>query len=188
MENDRIKWNRRHLQRPAPAGPAEIVAEFSALAPPGRALDIAAGLGKNAVYLARQGFTVEAVDISDAALARYAGAHARLSCICADLDVFDIPRGRYSLILNIRFLQRRLFPQIIAGLTPGGLLIFETWIRHPEDPTLGPTCPDYLLNENELLHAFLPLRVLYYRESPRTEGGRPALMASLAAVKPAGGR
>lgn len=159
------------------------MAEFSALAPPGRALDIAAGLGKNAVYLARQGFAVEAVDISDAALARYAGAHAKLSCACADLDIFDIRPDRYSLILNIRFLQRRLFPQIIEGLIPGGILIFETWIRHPENPALGPVCPDYLLNKNELLHAFLPLRILYYRESPRIEGGRPALMASLVGVK-----
>ena len=183
MENDRIKWNRRHLQRPAPEGPADIVAEFSPLAPPGRALDIAAGLGKNAVYLARQGFDVEAVDISDAALTRYAHAHPRLSCVCADLDLFNIPPARYSLILNIRFLHRRFFPQIIEGLIPGGILIFETWIRHPEAPSRGPVCQDYLLRENELLRAFLPLRILCYRESPRVEGGRPALMASLVGVK-----
>lgn len=183
MKKDRLKWNRRHMERPAPEGPSTIVAEHLALAEPGRALDIAAGLGKNAIYLARNGFAVEAVDISDAALTCYAGTHPRISAVCTDLDTFDIPPGRYNLIINIRFLHRRLFPQIIDGLVPGGVLIFQTWIRHPEDPSQEPVCKDYLLRENELLHAFLPLRIVTYRESPQVEGGRPALMASLVGIR-----
>ena len=183
MKKDRLKWNRRHMQRPAPADPSPIVAEYASLAVSGRALDIASGLGKNAIYLARKGLAVEAVDISDAALARYAHAHPGLTAICADLDTFDISDSRYSLILNIRFLHRRLFPQIIDGLVPGGILIFETWIRHPEDPSLDPVPKDYLLRENELLHAFLPMRVVYYEETERREGGRPAVMASMVAIK-----
>ncbi|MBI9086153.1 MAG: class I SAM-dependent methyltransferase [Desulfobacterales bacterium] len=183
MKKDRLKWNRRHMQRPAAEDPSKIVAEYASLAEPGRALDIAAGLGKNALYLAQNGFTVEAVDISDAALARYAHAHPNLFAVCADLDTFDIAPGRYDLILNIRFLHRRLFHQIIDALAPGGMLIFETWIRHPEDPSQGPACKDYLLRENELLHAFLPLRIVHYRESHQVEGGRPALMASLVGIR-----
>jgi tellurite methyltransferase len=183
MKKDRIKWNRKHFEKPRPGGPTAIVETYAPLASTGRALDIAAGLGRNSIFLAQRGFDVEAVDISDAALGRYAGAHPRLRAICADLDVFDIPARRYDLIINIRFLQRRLFPQIMEGLAPGGMLVFETWIHHPEDPSEKPVCRDFLLRENELLHAFLPLRTLYYREAEQEEGGRPAEMASLVGIK-----
>ena len=171
------------MQRPTRQGPSKIVEDHAGLASPGRALDIASGLGKNAAYLARNGFSVDAVDISDAALAGYGKSCPGVRPICADLDLFDITPGRYDLILNIRFLQRRLFPQIIDGLAPGGVLIFETWIRHPEDPSLDPVPKDYLLRENELLHAFLSLGIRYYKEWHLVEGGRNALMASLVGKK-----
>ena len=180
MDSDRKKWNRKYLEKPVPRGPSKIVETFVSLAPNGKALDIAAGNGRNACFLADRGFGVEAVDISDVGLAQFARPDSNIYPVCADLDRFDIPPERYSLILNIRFLNRRLFPQIKEGLAVGGLLIFETFLYRPED---GAARRDFLLRRNELLHGFLSLSVLYYQESVQSHQGEDWPVASLVARK-----
>ena len=183
MKEDRIRWNKKHRDETQPASPSPIVIKNLPLADKGRALDIATGNGRNALYLAEQGFEVDAVDISDETIKKLAERHSNLHPICADLDEFDIPENRYSLILNIRFLNRRLFPYFRDGLVSGGVLIFETYLYSPVAEETDPMCRDYLLRSNELLHAFLPLKILYYREGPseKKEESRP--VASLVAVK-----
>ncbi|RTZ95923.1 MAG: tellurium resistance protein TehB [Deltaproteobacteria bacterium] len=176
MHRDRIKWNAKYHRRQSPSSPSRIVKNYAALSRKGRALDIAAGTGRNSVFLAGLGFSVDAVDISDVALRRLAGRSPNLHPVCADLDTFDIRPDRYDLICNIRFLSRRLFPLMIEGLAPGGILIFESYLEKQPGSDKGPTCRDYLLGENELLHAFLSLNILYYRET-----GGP--VASLVAMK-----
>ena len=163
---DRIRWNKKHQEESKSAGPSPILIKHLPLADMGRALDIATGSGRNALYLAEQGFVVDAVDISDEALLKLANRHPNLRPICADLDRFDIAENRYNLILNIRFLNRRLFPYIKDGLVAGGLLVFETYLFSPGADGAEPMCRDYLLRSNELLHAFLPLKILFYREGP----------------------
>ncbi|MDM8522073.1 hypothetical protein QUF80_01775 [Desulfococcaceae bacterium HSG8] len=183
MHEDRIRWNEKYSSREASgSGPAEIVRRFYTLAPKGKALDIAAGTGKNALFLADQGFSVDAVDISDVVL-RKIPIHPNLSPICADLDTFDITAERYSLILNLRFLNRRLFPYIREGLAKGGILIFESYLEGPGADYCKSSCRDYLLRDNELLHAFLSLKVLFYQESRIPDQKDFCHKASLVAVK-----
>lgn len=181
MKEDRERWNRRYRQRPEPEEPSGLVAEYAGLACPGITLDIAAGQGRNALFLARLGFRVEAVDISEQALAHMVGRSPNLHPVCADLDLFDIPRGRYDLIVNTRFLSRRLLPQILEGLKPGGVLIFEAFLEG-ETPTNGASHPEYRLQVNELLEAFRPLRIVYYRETV-DRGGDARPMAALVGVR-----
>ncbi len=183
MKSDQTRWNQRYRAGEFSSDPSDIVKRFHRTAPRGRALDIAAGKGRNSIFLGKMGFDVDAVDISHVALHRL-GRFEGVRPVCVDLDSFDIPGGRYGLILNIRFLHRRLFPQIIEGLVPGGVLIFETYLM-----AVDPAHPDghnreYMLRSNELLRAFLPLRILYYREVDAGESGeegRP--LASLVGVK-----
>ena len=182
MEKDRIKWNKKYRARSYNKPTAEIVARFSSLARPGRALDIAAGLGNNGLFLADKGFEVDAVDISDVAMDELTGRHSRVQAICEDLDTYDIPAARYSLILNIRYLNRRLFPGIVEGLIPGGVLIFETFIEKIGEGG-GATCRDYLLRENELLHAFLSMNILFYEEKKGNSPRGPFKAAALVALK-----
>ena len=184
MNRDRIKWNERYARGDRPSGPSEIVEKFYRLAASGRALDIAAGNGRNSLFLAERGFGVDAVDISDAGLAHFAGRHPNLHAICADLEVFDIPPGRYELIVNTHYLNRRLLPQISEGLKPGGLLIFEALLTAPPRAGEERTCRDYLLGPNELLHAFLRLRIVYYRESWPEGAAASKPTAALVAVRP----
>ncbi|MBI4295603.1 MAG: methyltransferase domain-containing protein [Chloroflexi bacterium] len=149
-------------------GPARFLVENIALLPKGRALDVAMGNGRNAVYLAQMGFEVEGVDISPEAvqgaleLAHKTGVDIRAAI--ADLEGgYRIREAAYEVIICFNYLQRTLIPQIKAGLRQGGIVVYETFIV--DQAQFGkPTNPNYLLQHNELLDMFRDFRVLRYRE------------------------
>ncbi len=183
MLQDRLKWNAKYQNQSYPVEPAAIVLKYAKLASGKKALDIAAGNGRNSLFLARQGFSVDAVDISDVGLNLFAAAHPNINPICADLDDFDIPAKRYDLIINIKYLNRRLFPYIYKGLTPDGVLIFQTLLNSAQATSDPPVCRDYLLRENELLDAFSSLRILRYIESEDKTNDEIVYLASLVGIK-----
>ena len=158
------------------------------LLPRGRALDLGAGEGRNAVFLARHGFDVEAVDISPEGLrkarklARANGV--RIKTVLADLDRHPLGKERYDLITDFYFLDRRLIPRIKKGLKKGGRVVFETYLmEHSNICSEGPRNPKYLLKPNELLALFRGFRILFYREGIFREGGKKKAIASLIAEK-----
>jgi len=160
-----------------------IVRDYIDRALTGRALDIACGSGAVSLFLAEKGFIVDAVDISDTALTGFSKQHPHIHAICTDLDTFDLPADRYSLIANIRYLNRRLFPQILNALLPGGMLIFETFLKSKKKEMDKGFKREYLLNEKELLDVFAPLDILYYRETDSKNDRTPARIASLVGLK-----
>jgi 2-polyprenyl-3-methyl-5-hydroxy-6-metoxy-1,4-benzoquinol methylase len=154
----------------------------------GRALDIATGEGRNAVFLAQHGFDVDAVDISEVGLkkakkfAKKAGV--KINTFHADLDTYQIKPGGYDLITNFYFLKRNLIPKIKRGLKKGGRVAFETYIlEHRNLATCGPKQAKYFLKPNELLKLFYGFRILRYREGIFKEGGKKKAIASLIAEK-----
>jgi SAM-dependent methyltransferase len=183
MLRDRLKWNEKYQNANYPDYPAAIVKQYANLVKGGKALDIAAGNGRNAIFLARQGFVVDAVDIADTGLAQFAGKHPGIRSVCADLDSYDIAANRYDLIVNLKYLNRRLFPYIREGLAAGGVLIFETFLESQHPAADQPGCRDYLLRENELLHAFLSMQIVYYKETKDEKDAETARLASLVAIK-----
>src|SRR5262245_56126614 len=98
---------------------------------PRNALDVAAGTGRHAETLARAGLQVFGVDRSLDALRSAAGRlSARglaLLAWCADLTDAGLPRSAFELILVTRYLQRDLFPSLRDALTPGGVILYETF-------------------------------------------------------------
>lgn len=159
-----------------------------ALLPKGKALDIATGEGRNAVFLAQHGFDVDAIDISEMGLkkarrlARVKGV--RIRTFLADLDNFQIGKERYDLIANFYFLKRNLIPKVKRGLKKGGRVIFETYtIEHRALGAEGPKDPKYFLKPNELLKLFKGFLILFYREGIFKEGGKRKAIASLIAEK-----
>ena len=174
-EEDRQKWDARYLARMGSMQPSAIIKKYWTLAPLGKALDIACGNGRNSVFLAARGFDVDAVDISTVATTRLLTQSPRISAIQADLDTWQIPRDRYTLIVNIRFLDRRLFPMIIAGLRPGGVLIVESFIDGHRSR--------YCLKPNELLRSFRSLHIVYYEELRSDPTEKSPQTAALAAIK-----
>ena len=191
MLQDKEKWNEKYRQKKYSTAPSRIVRDYIELAPGKSALDIGAGNGRNSLFLAQHGFSVDAVDISDEGLKQFAGRHSNIHPICEDLDTFDIPGNRYDLIINVKYLNRRIFPYTKEGLRPGGLLIFETFLETGYVDGCAEGCAgcekttqrDYLLRENELLHAFLSLHILYYSEGPGGDDDEPYLASLVAAKK-----
>jgi 2-polyprenyl-3-methyl-5-hydroxy-6-metoxy-1,4-benzoquinol methylase len=158
------------------------------LLPKGKALDIAAGEGRNAVYMAQNGLDVDAVDISEKGLkkaqklAREKGV--KINTFLVDLDQYQIERERYDLIANFYFLKRRLIPRIRKGLKKGGKVIFETYLlEHRTLGVGGPKQAKYFLKPNEPFRLFKGFRILFYREGIFKEGGKRKAIASLIAEK-----
>ncbi|WP_217641245.1 class I SAM-dependent methyltransferase [Desulfobacula phenolica] len=154
-EQDRKKWNSKYLKNIGNSDPSEILVKYVSLAPKGKALDIACGNGRNSRFLAQKGFQVDAVDISNIAMSHLADKDTRINVICQDIDSWQIPQNRYQIIINIRFMDRRLFPMIQKGLKSGGVLIFESFIDEKKE---------YCVKQNEFLHAFESFHVVYYEE------------------------
>ena len=183
MRQDRNRWNEKYRKEHHPTDATDVVKRFYHLAPGKKALDIAAGNGRNAIFLSRNGFSVDAVDISEVGLAEFAGKHPNINAICADLDQFEIATAHYDLIVNVKFLNRRLFPYIQEGLKPGGVVIFHTLLESDSVKSTPEHCRDYLLRTNELLYAFLAMRIIYYREAGDPETNHSDEMATLVGVR-----
>lgn len=133
-ESDRQRWDRRYADpvHKLKRGPNPLLERYAPRVEGLRALELACGLGQNALWLAAQGITVDAFDISLAALrlARVEMLRRGLSganFIVADLDHFVLPVYPYDLVLVFRFLDRELFPAIRDRVRPGGLVIYQTF-------------------------------------------------------------
>lgn len=180
------EWDRKYSEGEylSERNPSRLLAEFLPLIPVGKALDIACGEGRNAIYLARHGFEVDAIDISEVAInrGREAAGDLRINFVAADLEGFKIPANTYDLIINFNYLQRSLISEIKKGLKVGGYLIFETYTL--EQQKFGPPRnPDFLLGPNELLRLFNDFHIIYYREGVVDEGERRKAVASLVGRK-----
>jgi len=183
MISDKERWNHRHVDRPVSTEVANIVKNFISCANTGRALDIAAGVGRNTHFLAEKGFVVDAVDYSDIALAKIKKL-ATINKIEADLDKYMFEANIYDLIVNCNYLDRRHFPMIKEALVEGGVLIFETFIKADAEGYHQPSNLDFVLRTNELLHAFIGLDIVYYEERDDVNNqGEKVRIASLVAKK-----
>jgi len=165
--------------------PAQFLVENVELLPKGRVLDVAMGEGRNAVYLARIGFSVEGVDVSPEAvkaaleLAQQGGVS--ITAQVADLEAgYRIERESFDVIICFNYLQRSLIPQIKDGVRQGGVVVYETFLV--DQAQWGkPKNPDFLLRHNELLDLFRDFRCLRYREGTvEDEGDRKAIASILA--------
>src|SRR5205807_10238811 len=126
---DRIRWQRAHEKRehPAERPPASFLVQNAELLMPGRTLDLAAGSGRNARFLASRGHRVLAVDIARAALESLRGNSA-IDVAQMDLDAPGFRFGSVDNVLMIDFLDRRLFPSIREWLRPGGVILIDTFL------------------------------------------------------------
>lgn len=128
MTDERSRWNARHAERPPLTEPAGFLVRHAATLPTqGRALDVAGGAGRNAVWLARRGLEVTLVDVSDEACRRTAEA-AREAGVDVEVERRDVssaglPPGTWDVILFHHFLDRDLWAPAAEALGPGGVLL-----------------------------------------------------------------
>ncbi len=198
MAYDSREWDERYRRPGFWAGtePTEFLVQTMSLLPRGTVLDIASGEGRNALFLAAQGFQVFAVDRSRVALEKTEAAarergirtlwasHAVVKTnqpgvvlVEADLESFPLPAGLFDVVLCIKYLQRSLFPSIHRAVRQHGVLIYETYtLAHLKFPGSGPRNPEFLLQPGELRDAFREMEILFYSEICAGKG-----MASLLA-------
>ena len=93
----------------------------------GRALDLAAGLGRHTLWLAERAWQVSAVDVSEVAIGKLGQAagqlNVKINLFAIDAAEYDFEPARFDLIVLFYHLDRDLFPKIVSALKPGGLFI-----------------------------------------------------------------
>ena len=164
---ERLRWDNRYRTRKPRFDPSPLLVRYAELLTGGRALDLACGTGRNALFLARRGYCVDAVDISGVALtlarceAERRGLLKRINFVQADAAHLPLaPTGaRYDCIVVFRFLLRSIVPQLRRWLRPGGLVFYSTFnVRRLEShPEINPA---YLVEIGELPTMFPDFEVI----------------------------
>jgi SAM-dependent methyltransferase len=135
----------------------------------GRALDVASGQGRNAIWLALRGLNTLAVDRDEAAVefireeARRQGLPLRADRLDLERGSATLPEDSYDVIVVVHYLHRPLFPQLKAALRRNGVLVYETFTRAQAERG-KPTNPAFLLEPGELRELVEPLEIVVERE------------------------
>lgn len=187
MQEDAIKWNQKHLEHPMPQTPSDLLIHFLPLLvskPSKKALDLACGNGRNAKFLAQNGFVCDAIDISKVALAMCENIEG-VSTFCQDLDHFRPLPSSYDVVLNFYFLNRDLLPLLAKALKPKGIFLLETFIRGDNGENSSKIADEKILYQGELESIFLDFHILHRQISTtlRREG-QEAKIISFVAQKP----
>ncbi|HJR70013.1 MAG TPA: methyltransferase domain-containing protein [Gammaproteobacteria bacterium] len=189
---ERDKWDARYRDGAyeGRTHATALLADWVPRLPRGRALDVACGAGRNALYLAAHGFTVTALDISAVALERgrreAAARDLELAWSCTDLDDEPdtaLPPGPFELIVWVRYVHRGLMPHLLARLAREGTLVCEQHLATTAD-VAGPTSAAFRLAPGELARSASELEVRYRYEGLLTDpDGRTVAVAQLVGTK-----
>ena len=154
--------------------PAPFLLDHWHKLPHGIVLDVAAGHGRNALYLATRGFAVEAVDRDQQTLEELANTARQrelknLTVRTVDLEAHpdhppDFSKEHYDVILVFFYLYRPIFPSLLQALKPGGVLMYETFLIDNHIRHQHPRRREFCLEHNELLQLVRGLRILSYEE------------------------
>jgi tellurite methyltransferase len=185
-------WDKRYRsgQRAAEdidAAPTALLVETAEKLLPGKALDLACGSGRNAIWLAELGWSVTAVDGSPVAIeilrSRASERGAAVNMKVADLEKFGylIEPTSWNLIAICYYLQRDLFEHAKQGVVPGGILISIVHITEPgEEPTA------HRLRPGELERYFQGWEILHRREGRPNDSAHQRSVAEIIARRPPG--
>lgn len=166
---------------PRPLGrlwrPNAFLAEILPHLPPGQALDLACGTGRDAVYAAAQGWRVLGIDVLPDALDRAQALAARLAPALApitwkqlDLERAPLPAlGPFDLIIGLRYLHRPLFARFPAWLRPGGSIVYETFTATHRARHGRPTNNAHILQPSELPKLLPGFEVRHHSEDWRAD-------------------
>jgi tellurite methyltransferase len=181
----RVKWDERHGDSHKQPAVARVLEENLHLLPTsGRALELACGLGGNALVLAAQGLDVCAWDLSPVAIQRLQGFAKTAGVTNLRAEVRDVEAApptpdSFDVIVVSYYLERSLIPHLMRALKPEGLIFYQTFTRLAVSEA-GPSNSEFRLEDNELLTLFGELKARFYREENRlgdlTQGVRDVAM------------
>jgi len=187
-------WDERYAGGKYSSGqPHKLLISLVKELPAGKALDLACGTGRHAIFLAENGWRVTAVDNSavgiEIARARAAEKSVEIDFRRVDLEAgeFKIEENAYDLICDFYYLQRELFREMKKGLKTGGLVVSTIHIYGENEPE-----GRFLLGEGALKEFFEDFEILHYHETSLTDtdaGEHHRRTAEIVARKPVvGGR
>ena len=152
-QKDKLKWDKKYQETTSllkDREPSENLKKIVEKTKGKKALDVASGAGRNSIYLANNGFDVEALDISSVALEVLNNkGFKNISCKLVDLDEYEIPKNNYDLIVMTNFLDRNLIPKLSIALKIDGVLFIETYMEDKLNEKASSN-PDFLLKKDEL--------------------------------------
>jgi len=187
-EAERIKWDKRYRARSSNrmSPPSEFIKHWIDRCPGGRALDVACGRGRNALFLAASGYEVDALDISTEALnsAQRAAQKSglKLNWIVHDLDEPFCPDSLYELIVMLHYVNVHLIASLAKLLKPGGILLCEQHLATDAE-VAGPSNPAFRLEPQQLREAARGLKILELKECMVEQDGKlPLALVQLAAT------
>jgi len=188
MSDSRHRWNARWQDRKNdPEAPDRWLVDVLPLLPKGTVLDVACGQGRNTLFLADHGFSVTAVDISEAGLQQLAAA-ARLRKLTVETwqtdleDAPNLPAGPFDVLIDFFYLHRPILPTLLELVRPGGIVVLRTFSSAgPFDGGLDN--PAFVLQPGELLKIFAGWDILRHEEGlePSRKGGS---LAGIVARRP----
>lgn len=147
-----------------PASP--WVQRFLHLAEPASTvLDVACGAGRHLRLAHQRGHPAVGVDRNPEALAASADLQPGVQLVCADMEEgpWPLPGRRFGAVIVTNYLWRPLWPQLLDSLTPGGVLLYETF-SHGHASIGRPSRPEFLLQTGELLRVCADLRIVAFEE------------------------
>ena len=170
---DKEKWDQKYIDKPRllkPRAASEVVTEYASMGEGLAALDLACGSGRNTLYLAEEGFRVDAVDVAAIALdtvrkdALQRGVSEYVSPLLEDLDNFTPKSDFYDVIVMSNFLDRELIERTKVSLKMCGRYILETYMVDDSNEKKDSKVSN-LLNVGELKEIFRDgFKVLHYNE------------------------
>jgi SAM-dependent methyltransferase len=177
---DRKRWEELYASGARPDRPPSswLVRTVAGLPNDLPVADIAGGTGRHAIPLARLGRRVVLVDVVHQAVRTARAAEPALGAVVAEASRLPLRRGSCGVVMVANFLDRAIFPDLIALLAPGGFLVYETYtMAHLDLVTQGlargPSSTKYLLQPGELPELVSPLTVVDYWEGEvQDEAGR----------------
>jgi tellurite methyltransferase len=183
-------WDKRYTEGDYPDDPPHpLIVSFASRMETGRALDVACGAGRHAIWLAEHGWQVTAVDNSRAAIA-ILDQRAREKGVTMDSRVADLERHEFviepescDLIVICNYLQRDLFPAIKAGTRLNGIVI-AIIAMVDDDPHVKPMNPAFLLNPAELRSQFEGWELIHDFEGKPAAAGHRRKVAEVIARRP----
>lgn len=178
-DTERERWNRKYREAPEawlvpdPFLERAFAQYILPLFPHGgSALDLAGGAGRHAIWLARQGWKVTLMDISETGVEQArqnAGPLAsHIHFLVDDLTRFQASQtefeSAFDVVMAFFYLDRKIVSEMVRAVRPGGLLIYKTHTLAQAKLAGGPKNPAHLLRPGELLQLASGLRVLHYQE------------------------
>jgi SAM-dependent methyltransferase len=168
--------------------PNDFLVRMTKGRPPGRALDVGMGQGRNALYLAQQGWNVTGFDPAEKAVAAAREQAKRMGVTVVTYvegdETFDFGRAQWDLVVLSYVGVRHLVAKLSDAMKPGGLVVVEGFHRDAtKNASIG---GGVVFDTNELLKLFASYRVIQYEDADAIGdfGKTQTRVVRLAAQKP----